>query len=114
MPPRTRRLPRIAPGTASRTSADLGAAGGGAPDLPAGIGRGLEQAASRSRRAQRTTTGHRTSTALALLRHAAGGIPALGVHDSIVARASDAEFTEAVMKDVYREVIGFLPVIRRE
>jgi hypothetical protein len=48
-----------------------------------------------------------------LWRHAQAGKPALGVHDSVVVRASDAPFAEEIMNDVYRRAMGFLPKIRR-
>ena len=41
------------------------------------------------------------------------GKPALGIHDSIVCRASDAEFAHETMTEMYRKFLLFDPVINR-
>jgi hypothetical protein len=48
-----------------------------------------------------------------LLRFVKAQKPALGVHDSVVVKATDAEFAAEVMNDVYQSFFGYLPVIHR-
>jgi len=48
-----------------------------------------------------------------LLRFVTAGKPALGIHDSIVCRSSDIDFTRHTMTDVYFEFLQFEPVINR-
>jgi hypothetical protein len=49
-----------------------------------------------------------------LLKFVAAQKPALGVHDSVVVRESDAAFAEEVMSDVYQQFFpGHLPLIHR-
>lgn len=39
--------------------------------------------------------------------------PALGIHDSVVCRVSDAEFAEQMMQRRYHKIVGFWPVVGR-
>jgi len=51
---------------------------------------------------------------LAIMRaHRDAGKPALPIHDSVVCRASDAEFTRETMADVYLRLLAHQPVINR-
>ena len=42
------------------------------------------------------------------------GKPALGIHDSVVCKASDSLFCRATMRDAYRSLVDFRPKIKRE
>lgn len=42
------------------------------------------------------------------------GKPALGIHDSVVCKASDSLFCKATMRDAYRSLVDFRPKIKRE
>lgn len=48
-----------------------------------------------------------------LMAFAAAGKPALGIHDAIVCKESDAEFTRQTMAEVYAKFMGFEPAISR-
>jgi hypothetical protein len=48
-----------------------------------------------------------------LERFADAGRPALALHDAILVRRSDAAFGRRTMIDVYRQKMGFSPVVRR-
>lgn len=48
-----------------------------------------------------------------LMVFAKSGRPALGIHDSVVCRVSDAGFAEAMMEIQHHALLGFRPVVRR-
>jgi hypothetical protein len=49
-----------------------------------------------------------------LLTFADAGKPALGIHDALLVRLSDARFAQKTMRDLYRKRFGFCPVIKRD
>jgi len=48
-----------------------------------------------------------------LCEHRDAGKPALPIHDSVVCKAADAEWTRGIMEEVYLRMLRHWPVIKR-
>jgi hypothetical protein len=48
-----------------------------------------------------------------LARMAGAGKPALSLHDGLLVKAADAAFAQRALREVYRDHLGFWPVVRR-